>query len=220
LLTARESVGEDLTKLFNQLSGYAPEAQFKSLLVSPNGVRDGLVERVDREIAHKAAGKPARILVKVNSLVDEQIIDALYKASCAGVAVDVLVRGMCSLRPGVKGLSENIRVRSVLGRYLEHSRVFGFMGGGDPAIFIGSADMMHRNLDHRVEALVRISQPDHIRELQNMFELAMDDRSGSWHLGSDGKWTRHQYDASGASLVDVQDRIMKDVYAKRGSRNA
>jgi polyphosphate kinase len=220
LLTARESVGEDLTKLFNQLSGYAPEAEFKSLLVSPNGVRDGLVERIDREIAHKAAGKPAKILVKVNSLVDEQIIDALYKASCAGVEVDILVRGMCSLRPQVKGLSENIRVRSVLGRYLEHSRVFGFMGGGDPAIFIGSADMMHRNLDRRVEALVRISQPDHIRELQSMFELAMDDSSASWHLGSDGKWTRRQYGESGQALIDVQDKIMKDVYAKRGSRNA
>jgi polyphosphate kinase len=220
LLTARESVGEDLTKLFNQLSGYAPEAEFKSLLVSPNGVRDGLVERIDREIAHKAAGKPAKILVKVNSLVDEQIIDALYKASCAGVEVEILVRGMCALRPGVPGLSENIRVRSVLGRYLEHSRIFGFLGGGDPAIFIGSADMMHRNLDRRVEALVRISQPDHIRELFGLFELAMDDSSASWHLGSDGKWTRHQYGENGQALIDMQDKIMKDVYAKRGSRNA
>ena len=220
LLTSRDSVGEDLTKLFNQLSGYAPEAQFKSLLVSPNGVREGLVERIDREIAHKAAGKPARIRVKVNSLVDEQIIDALYKASCAGVEVEILVRGMCALKPGVPGLSENIRVRSVLGRYLEHSRVFGFLGGGDPAIFIGSADMMHRNLDRRVEALVRISQPDHIRELNGMFDLAMDETSGSWHLNSDGTWTRHQYDANHNLLVDVQDKIMKDVYAKRGSRNA
>jgi polyphosphate kinase len=220
LLTARESVGEDLTKLFNQLSGYAPEAEFKSLLVSPNGVRDGLVERIDREIAHKSAGKPAKILVKVNSLVDEQIIDALYKASCAGVEVEILVRGMCALRPGVPGLSENIRVRSVLGRYLEHSRIFGFLGGGDPAIFIGSADMMHRNLDRRVEALVRISQPDHIRELFGLFEQAMDDSSASWHLGPDGKWTRHQYGENGQALIDVQDKIMKDVYAKRGSRNA
>ncbi len=220
LLTARESVGEDLTKLFNQLSGYAPQAEFKSLLVSPNGVRDGLVERMDREIANKAAGKPAKILVKVNSLVDEQIIDALYKASCAGVEVEILVRGMCALKPGVPGLSENIRVRSILGRYLEHSRIFGFSGGGDPAIFIGSADMMHRNLDRRVEALVRISQPDHIRELFGLFEMAMADSAASWHLGPDGKWVRHQYDESGRPLIDVQDKIMKDVYAKRGSRNA
>ena len=219
LFTARESVGEDLTKLFNQLSGYAPDATFKSLLVSPNGVRDGLIERIDQEIAFKAAGKDARIRIKVNSLVDEQIIDALYRASKAGVAVEIVVRGMCALKPGVPGLSENIRVRSVLGRYLEHSRIFAFAGGGDPAVFIGSADMMHRNLDRRVEALVRISQPDHIRELQDLFALAMDEKSASWHLDSTGAWTRHQYDKNGAPLVDVQDKIMADVYAKRNSKN-
>jgi polyphosphate kinase len=220
ILTSREAVGEDLTKLFNQLSGYAPEATFKSLLVSPNGVREGLTERIDREIEFKKAGKPARISVKMNSLVDEQIIDSLYRASNAGVTVDVLVRGMCSLRPGVPGLSENIRVRSVLGRYLEHSRVFAFAGGGDPAVFIGSADMMHRNLDRRVEALVRLSQPDHIREMLNLFELAMSDQASTWHLGSDGAWTRHQYGADGTPLVDVQDKTMHDVYAKRNSRSA
>ena len=219
LLTSRESVGEDLTKLFNQLSGYAPEAEFKSLLVSPNGVRDGLLERIDREIEFKKAGKDARVRVKVNSLVDEQVIDALYKASKAGVKVEVLVRGMCALRPGVPGLSDNITVRSVLGRYLEHSRVFTFLGGGDPAVFIGSADMMHRNLDRRVEALVRLSQPDHIREMNSMFDLAMDDSSASWHLGPDGKWTRFKYDRDGANLVDVQDKIMADVYAKRKQRS-
>jgi polyphosphate kinase len=219
LLTSRESVGEDLTKLFNQLSGYAPEAEFKSLLVSPNGVRDGLLERIDREIEFKEAGKDARVRVKVNSLVDEQVIDALYKASKAGVKVEVLVRGMCALRPGVPGLSENITVRSVLGRYLEHSRVFTFLGGGDPAVFIGSADMMHRNLDRRVEALVRLSQPDHIREMNAMFDLAMDDSSASWHLGPDGKWTRFKYDRDGANLVDVQYKIMAEVYAKRKKRS-
>ena len=220
ILTSREAVGEDLTKLFNQLSGYAPEATFKSLLVSPNGVREGLTERIEREIEFKKSGKSAHISVKMNSLVDEQIIDSLYRASNAGVTVDVLVRGMCSLRPGVPGLSENIRVRSVLGRYLEHSRVFAFAGGGDPAVFIGSADMMHRNLDRRVEALVRLSQPDHIREMQNLFELAMSDQASTWHLGSDGAWTRHQYGADGNALIDVQDKTMQDVYSKRNSRTA
>ena len=215
LFTARESVGEDMTKLFNQLSGYAPDATFKSLLVSPNGVRDGLIERIDQEIAFKAEGKDARVRIKVNSLVDEQIIDALYRASNAGVAVEIVVRGMCALKPGVKGLSENIRVRSVLGRYLEHSRIFTFAGGGDPAVFIGSADMMHRNLDRRVEALVRITAPDHIRELNGLFDLAMADTSSSWHLGASGEWTRHQYDAEGQPLVDVQDQLMKSVYASR-----
>ena len=218
LLTSRDHVGEDLTKLFNRLSGFAPDSTFKALMVSPNGVRDGLVSRIDREIEHHKNGKPARISIKVNSLVDEQIIDALYRASQAGVSVDVLVRGMCSLRPGVKGLSETIRVRSVLGRYLEHSRIFAFAGGGDPAVFIGSADMMHRNLDRRVEALVRIIQPDQIKELLGLFELAMAEDSASWHLDSTGAWTRFARDAEGNRLVDVQDKIMADVLAKRGAR--
>jgi polyphosphate kinase len=218
LLTARESVGEDLTKLFNQLSGYAPEAEFKSLMVSPVGVREGLTERIEREIAFKLAGKDARIRIKVNSLVDEQIIDSLYKASNAGVPVEILVRGMCALKPGVPGLSENIKVRSVLGRYLEHSRVFTFMGGGDPAVFIGSADMMHRNLDRRVEALVRLSQPDHIRELNGLFDLAMSENVASWYLSADGTWTRHQTMENGAILVDLQDQLMKEVHGKRHSR--
>ncbi|MEO0027305.1 MAG: hypothetical protein RL716_636 [Actinomycetota bacterium] len=218
LLTSRDAVGEDLTKLFNQLSGYAPDAEFKSLLVSPNGVREGLVERIEREVAFHAAGKDARIRIKVNSLVDEQIIDSLYRASCAGVKIEIVVRGMCALKPGVPGLSENIKVRSVLGRYLEHSRIFAFNGGGDPAVFIGSADMMHRNLDRRVEALVRISQPDHIRELNAFFDLCMDERSSSWHLASDGSWARHQVSAEGTALIDVQDQVMSEVFSKRKSR--
>lgn len=217
LLTSRDQVGEDLTRLFNQLSGYAPDASFKALLVSPNGVREGLTERIEREIGFHEEGKPARIQIKVNSLVDEQIIDSLYKASQAGVPVDVLVRGMCALKPGVPGLSENIKVRSVLGRYLEHSRVFTFAAGGDPEIFIGSADMMHRNLDRRVEALVRIVQPDHIKELQDLFTLAMSETSSSWHLETNGTWTRHQFDDSGKKLVDVQDELMRFTAGRRAS---
>jgi polyphosphate kinase len=218
ILTAREAVGEDLTRLFNQLSGYAPDATFKSLLVSPNGVRDGLIAHIDREIEFSHEGRDARIRVKVNSLVDEQIIDALYRASNAGVKVEILVRGMCALRPGVHGLSENIKVRSVLGRYLEHSRAFSFNGGGDPAVYIGSADMMHRNLDRRVEALVRLVQPDHIRDINGLFDLAMSDEVASWHLDSEGKWSRHQFGEGGVRLIDVQDQIMKDVHAKRNAR--
>ncbi|MCX6486016.1 MAG: RNA degradosome polyphosphate kinase [Rhodoluna sp.] len=209
LLTSREQVGEDLTRLFNQLSGFAPDANFKALLVSPNGVREGLTERIEREVDQHLAGKPAGIQIKVNSLVDEQIIDSLYKASQAGVPISILVRGMCALKPGVPDLSHNIRVRSVLGRYLEHSRIFSFVNDGDPEIFIGSADMMHRNLDRRVEALVRIAQPDHIKELQDLFTLAMNDSSASWHLESNGSWTRHQFDAEGKKLTDVQDELMR-----------
>jgi len=173
LLTSRPEVGEDLTKLFNLLSGYASEPQYKAMLTSPVGVREGLTERIKREIENHTAGKPARIAFKLNSLVDERIIDELYLASKAGVPIDILVRGMCSLRPGVAGLSETIRVNSVLGRYLEHSRIFYFENGGDADVFIGSADMMHRNLDRRVETLVRIVQPDQIQQLKRTIDIGM-----------------------------------------------
>jgi polyphosphate kinase len=212
LLTARESVGEDLTRLFNQLSGYAPDATFKSLLVSPGSVRQGLIERIEREIAHKEAGKESRIQMKMNSIVDEQIIDALYRAGQAGVPVEILVRGMCALKPGVPGLSESIKVRSVLGRYLEHSRIFSFANDGNPEYFIGSADMMHRNLDRRVEALVRIVQPDHIKDLDGLFALAMSDDASSWHLESSGQWTRHK------TNKDVQNELMRDIASRKGVR--
>jgi polyphosphate kinase len=218
LLTSREAVGEDLTRLFNQLSGYAPDASFRSLLVSPNGVRDGLIDLINKEIEFKKQGKDARVRIKVNSLVDEKIIDALYLASQGGVEVEILVRGMCALKPGVVGLSENIEVRSVLGRYLEHSRAFAFNGGGDPAVFIGSADMMHRNLDRRVEALVRLVQPDHIREINEVFDLAMSPQSASWSLSAKGTWTRRQYAEDGTRLVDVQDQLMKQIHSKRNAR--
>jgi polyphosphate kinase len=215
LLTSREAVGEDLTKLFNQLSGYAPDASFKSLLVSPNGVRDGLIERIDAEITNHAAGKASGIKIKINSLVDEKFIDALYRASVAGVPIEILVRGMCALKPGVPGLSETIRVRSVLGRYLEHSRAFAFVNAGDPRYYIGSADMMHRNLDRRVEALVNLVQPDHMQEMEAVFELGMADTSASWHLDANGVWTRHQFDEAGKPLMEVQDETMRRVAGKK-----
>jgi polyphosphate kinase len=216
LLTSRQSVGEDLTKLFNHLSGYAPDATFKSLLVSPGGVREGLTELINQEIDNHLAGKKAGIRIKANALVDEEIIDSLYLASRAGVPVDIFVRGMCALKPGVPGLSENIRVRSILGRYLEHSRVFCFLGGGDPKVYIGSADMMHRNLDRRVEALVRLSQPDQVKTMHDYFDLAMSDSVSSWHLQPDGNWTRSQFDEQGKPLVDVQNAVMQSILENRG----
>jgi polyphosphate kinase len=215
LLTSRESVGEDLTKLFNHLSGYAPEATFKSLLVSPVGVREGLTDLIEQETQLHKAGRKARISIKANALVDEEIIDSLYKASVAGVPIDILVRGMCVLKPGVPGLSETIRVRSILGRYLEHSRVFSFLGGGDPKVFIGSADMMHRNLDRRVEVLVRLSEPDHVNSILEMFELAMSEQIASWNLESSGNWVRSQFDSEGNTLSDFQDTIMKSISEPR-----
>jgi polyphosphate kinase len=215
LLTSRESVGEDLTKLFNHLSGYAPEATFKSLLVSPVGVREGLTDLIEQEIQLHKAGKRARISLKVNALVDEEIIDSLYRASNAGVPVDIVVRGMCALKPGVPGLSETIRVRSILGRYLEHSRIFSFLGGGDPKVYLGSADMMHRNLDRRVEVLVRLSEPDHVNTVQEMFELAMSEQVASWALEPNGTWRRSQFDSEGNALRDFQDTIMLSISEPR-----
>ena len=208
LLTADNQVGEDLSKLFNQLSGYAPKSTFERLLVAPRSVRSGLIARIDAEIANKRAGRPAQVRFKVNSIVDEAIIDSLYRASQAGVDVGVVVRGICSLRPGVPGLSENITVRSILGRFLEHSRVFTFANGGDPVVYIGSADMMHRNLDRRVEALVQLSNKEDIADINSLLDRYLDGRTSSWHLGVDGEWTRHHLDAEGSPLSDVQSWLL------------
>ena len=218
LLTSRPAVGEDLTKLFNQLSGHTQALQYKSLLVSPNGVREGLTERIRREIAHHQAGKSGRIRFKMNSLVDEQIIDELYRASKAGVTVEVLVRGMCALRPGVPGLSDHIKVHSVLGRYLEHSRIFAFDNAGDPDIYIGSADMMHRNLDRRVETLVKITQSDQIRQLHEIFDLGMSESVAVWELKANGAWSRETHNVLGEKLGDMQDVLMQRTLERKRSR--
>jgi polyphosphate kinase len=218
LFTANEQVGRDLTRLFNELSGYAIEKKFKRLLVAPLHLRKGLLRLIDGERRNALAGKPAQVRIKVNSMVDEQIIDALYRASQAGVKVDVWVRGICSLRSDLPGVSDNITVRSILGRYLEHSRIFAFHRDGDPQVFIGSADMMHRNLDRRVEALVRVTEQAHITELTTLFDLAMADSTSSWHLGAEGEWTRHHVDADGAPLVDLQEKTMAQVLRRRRAR--
>lgn len=220
LFTADAQVGKDLTRLFNELSGYAIEKKFKRLLVAPLHLRKGLVRQIDAERKHAEAGKPAHIRIKVNSMVDEEIIDALYRASAAGVKVDVWVRGICSLRTDLDGISDNITVRSILGRYLEHSRIFAFENGGDPQVYIGSADMMHRNLDRRVEALVRVSDPAHLQELLGFFELAMDPGTTSWHLGAGGVWERHAEDADGKPLIDLQDKTMGLIQRRRRARAA
>jgi polyphosphate kinase len=218
LFTVDEQVGRDLTRLFNELSGYAIEKKFKRLLVAPLHLRKGLLRLIERERRNALAGNESGIRIKVNSIVDEQIIDALYRASQAGVPVEVFVRGICSLKPGVEGLSENIRVRSILGRYLEHSRIFAFHNEGDSQVYIGSADMMHRNLDRRVEALVRVTAPAHLKEIDDLFTVAMSDGTSSWHLGPDGEWTRHRLDDEGRPLVDLQDRTMRAVHRRRRAR--
>jgi len=218
LFTADPQVGRDLTRLFNELSGYAIEKKFKRLLVAPLHLRKGLLRHIEKERQNALDGKPAHIRIKVNSMVDEQIIDALYRASAAGVPVEVWVRGICSLRTDLPGVTDNITVRSILGRYLEHSRIFAFHNEGDPQVFIGSADMMHRNLDRRVEALVRVTDPAHIAELLGFFDLAMSPDTSSWHLGADGEWGRHAFSEVGAPLVDLQDRTMSEIQQRRRAR--
>jgi polyphosphate kinase len=217
LLTFNSDVGEDLSDLFNRLSGFSLNPSYQRLLVAPAALRTELIERIDQEAANARDGRPAYVRFKLNSLVDEEIIDALYRASIDGVSVDLWIRGICALKPGVPGLSENIRVRSVLGRFLEHSRVFLFGRGGNPEALIGSADMMHRNLDRRIEALVSLSRQEQVRELGQLMDLGMADSSASWWLGPDGSWEPHRHDGEGHPLLDVQDYL---IAAKRrpGSR--
>ncbi|MDP9821740.1 RNA degradosome polyphosphate kinase [Nocardioides massiliensis] len=190
LLTCDAGIGEDVAQLFNNLSGWSRNASYDRLLVAPGSVRDGLVERIRAEVAHHREGRPARIRIKANSVVDETVIDELYLASRAGVPVDLWVRGICALRPGVPGLSETIRVRSILGRFLEHSRVFWFEKGGEPEALIGSADLMHRNLDRRVEVLVPLPQRRLVEDVGALLDLAFDDETNAWELAADGSWRR------------------------------
>ena len=229
LLTCDPVVGQDMTRLFNQLSGYAPKSSFHRLLVAPRTVRSGLIQRIRREEDAARAGKEAWIKIKVNSIVDEKTIDALYRASQAGVKIDIVERGICSLKPGVPGLSENIRVRSILGRFLEHSRIYAFansdgpqIGEGPiagPEVWIGSADLMHRNLDRRVEALVRITMPEQIDELIKYIDLQMADSTSSWHMQPDGTYVRHSKDADGRPLVDSQEYLIRKHQRRPNTHN-
>jgi polyphosphate kinase len=188
LLTADRAVGADVADLFNHLSGYTRPEPYSTLLVAPDTVRSGLRLAIRRETENALAGKPSGIMMKLNSLVDEELIDELYAASRASVPVDLIVRGMCALRPGVPGLSDNIRVHSVLGRFLEHSRILRFEADGDFEFWIGSADLMHRNLDRRVETLVRVTDPDARRILASVLEAAMSGTTASWRLRPDGSF--------------------------------
>jgi polyphosphate kinase len=207
LLTADPVVGEDVTALFNHLTGYARVSSYERLLVAPDELRDGIVRRIDEQAALGPAG---RIQFKSNALVDEAVIDALYRASLAGVPVDLWIRGICGLRPGVPGLSETIGVRSVLGRFLEHSRIYAFGTGESGEVWIGSADMMHRNLDRRVELVVRVTDPAHVRRLRRLIDLGMDDGTSSWWLDGTGNWTRHSRDENGNPLRDVQETLVRE----------
>jgi polyphosphate kinase len=209
LLSADEELTEDLTKLFNQLSGFAPQSTYSRLLVAPKSLRSGLIEKIDREIAHARAGKEAHIRLKLNSILDEEFVEKFYEASAAGVKIDLLVRGICSVQAGVLGISENITARSVLGRFLEHSRIFYFLNDGESEYWIGSADLMHRNLDRRVECLVRIYNRAHVEQLKEILDIGLSDDTQSWHLNGQ-IWKRHSVSETGALLLDAHSHHLKE----------
>jgi polyphosphate kinase len=204
LFTADPAVGEDVTALFNHLTGYSRTGSYERLLVAPEALRAGIVDRIDEQAALGASGQ---VQFKSNALIDEAVIDALYRASQAGAKVDLWIRGICAIRPGVPGLSDNIRVRSILGRFLEHSRIYSFGAGEATQVWIGSADMMHRNLDRRVELVVRVAEPAHVRRLSRLLALGMDDGTSSWWLDGDGGWTRKP----GA---DLQETLVRERRAR------
>jgi len=215
ILSSDPILGDDVNKLFNQLSGFAPQTSFERLLVAPRTLRSGLLERIQREIDNKIAGKPALIRMKLNSIMDEEFIDLLYKASAAGVEVELVVRGICAIRGGVPGLSENIKVISILGRFLEHSRIFHFSNNGENELWIGSADLMHRNLDRRVESMVKINQNDHKRMLLRALDSYLAPTTSSWHMNKAGDWDRITQSASGAELDDLHQQVI-NWYRARG----
>ncbi|MEZ5185149.1 MAG: RNA degradosome polyphosphate kinase [Candidatus Nanopelagicales bacterium] len=214
LLTVDDQVGQDVANLFNQLSGYSMHTEYHRLLVAPHSIRKGLLERIEQEVTNFEAGLPARIRFKCNSIVDESLIDALYRASEAGVPVDVLVRGICAIRPQVPGMSENLRVRSILGRFLEHSRTYEFLNGGDPQVWIGSADLMHRNLDRRVETLVSLQSDEQIRYVGEVLDKAFDAGTSAWDLGPDGEWTHNR--ATDGRLEDFQAYMIRRKHLRGG----
>jgi polyphosphate kinase len=203
LFTADEAICADITDLFNVLTGYSRQTDYRSLLVAPQGLRPGLIERIEREMAHAEAGRPAHIQFKTNHLVDEQTIDALYRASRAGVRIELLVRTFCTIRSGVEDLSENITTRSILGRFLEHSRVYYFGNDGAPEYWLGSADLMHRNLDRRVEVLCQVADPSACENLREVLDLAFAPDTAAWVQQPDGTWQ-----LSGGTR-DYQELVMR-----------
>lgn len=210
ILSADEDLGEDLNKLFNQLSGFAPQSSYNRLMVAPRTIRPGLLAKINREVENKKLGKPAFIRMKLNSLLDEEFVEAFYLASIAGVDIDLVIRGICALRPGVVNLSENIRVRSILGRFLEHSRIFHFANGGDDEIYIGSADLMDRNLNRRVESLVKVIDQSHKEELIRLFDQYLDPDIVRWHLLASGDWQRVSQNSDGHVLQDLHTKLIAD----------
>ena len=213
IITSNPTIADDVATLFNQLSGFANSTSFDSFYAAPNSLRDALTTLIKREIHNQLAGKPAGIRIKCNAIVDERMTDLLYQASQAGVKIELLVRGMCTLRPGVPGLSENITVKSILGRFLEHSRIYEFNNAGDPEVLIGSADIMNRNLDRRVEVLLKVPTAGHRTRLKELLDLALAPTTSSWQLDADGNWNY----AGDSTTTDYQEELISR-YQLRGGK--
>lgn len=208
LLSSDPVLGEDLSRLFNELSGHSTKHDYSRLLVAPHSLRKGLLMRIKRETKNHLDGKPAWIRLKLNSLLDEEIVAAIYEAADAGVKVEIVVRGICSLQLNTQARRENIKVRSILGRFLEHSRIYYFRNDGAEEYFIGSADMMQRNLDRRVESLVRIDSEKHKERLKVILDDSVSDQYSTWKLTDDNQWSRKITDTDGNFLVNFQDHFI------------
>jgi len=208
LLSSDPVLGDDLSRLFNELSGYSTKHEYTRILVAPHSLRNSLLSKIRREIRHHQDGKPAWIRFKLNSLLDEEIIGALYEAAEFGVKIEIVVRGICALKFTSQAQRENIKVRSILGRFLEHSRIYYFKNDSAEEYFIGSADMMHRNLDRRVEALVRIENDKHKLRLKGILDDSLSDQYSTWTLQEDNSWNRTTFDLDGTRLVNFQDHFV------------
>jgi polyphosphate kinase len=208
LLSSDPVLGEDLSRLFNELSGHSTKHDYSRLLVAPHSLRKGLLMRINRETKNHLDGKPAWIRLKLNSLLDEEIVAAIYDAADAGVKIEIIVRGICSLQLNTQARRENIKVRSILGRFLEHSRIYYFRNDGAEDYFIGSADMMQRNLDRRVESLVRIDSEKHKERLKGILDDSMSDQYSTWKLTDSNQWVRNVTDSDGKFLVNFQDHFI------------
>ena len=215
LLSSDQVLCDDLSRLFNQLSGFVSDIEFKRLIVAPKSLRKSLIAKIEREIDNANAGKPAQIRLKLNSLLDEQFVSALYRASQAGVKVEIVVRGICALKPGIAGLSENITVRAILGRFLEHSRVYHFHNAGKDEYWIGSADLMNRNLDRRIETLISIQAQSHKEQINQLLSLYLSPEVKRWQMDSEGLWRRVLLSEANEELLDIQEHLIGESRARR-----
>ncbi len=216
LLSCRTELGADVTDLFNVLTGLSRQRRFRRLLVAPHSLRARFLDLVEREIGHAAAGRPARIVLKLNAIVDVAVIEALYTASSAGVDIELIVRGTCSIQPGLPGISDRIRVRSIIGEFLEHSRIWSFENGGEREWYIGSADLMDRNLDRRVEAVVPVEDHEAQARMIKIIDVMLADDRRSWQLLSDATWVRTEVLAGRAGTIDTFEVMKEEALAAGG----